>query len=136
MSTAKSVQPRRQDAGSMLSGEGDCPCERAGEKTHRPDCLYYRPPITDDLHRLIEERVRDVVSVAMVSARRELAKITPRQVFDGDDALFLSWMAGFTAGYHAANPNDKHAVDIFARCRAFSDKLAPIAGPPAGGNAS
>lgn len=64
----------------------------------------------------------------------ELAKSAPRPVFDGDDALFLAWMAGFVAGAHSARPGDVHAAEIFARARTMVDKLAPIAQPPLGGS--
>jgi len=93
------------------------------------------PRIGEELHRLIEERVRAVVRVALEAKMEQIARVTPRSVFNGDDALFLAFQAGFVAGAHVASPHDKNALDIFLRCRGVLDKLAPIAAPT-GGNAS
>jgi len=63
----------------------------------------------------------------------EIRKTLPRAVFDGDDALFLAWMAGYVAGAHSHGAHtDKHSLEIFARARTMVDKLAPIAQPMGG----
>jgi hypothetical protein len=103
-----------------------------------------RPRITDEMHQLIEERVRTLVGIAVearvnavLNAQREkLSRVTPRNVFSGDDALFLAYLSGFAAGAQVAKVNDPNALEIFTRGRSFLDKLAPIAAPAAGGNAS
>ncbi len=134
MMSTKPLRQGKERQGNK--GEGDCPCERAGEGVHRPDCLYYCKPIGEELHAVIEERVRAVVGVALAAKVAEIARTVPRQVFNGDDALFLAWMAGFTAGVHVTRPeHDASAVQIFARCRTMYEKLAPLAAP-AGANPS
>jgi hypothetical protein len=79
---------------------------------------------------LVDARIKQAVDARVA----ELSRVTPRSVFNGDDALFLSWMTGFVAGVHVTHPNmasDGSGERIFARCRALHDKLAPLAGPPA-----
>lgn len=72
------------------------------------------------------------VRAALANDLAELRRSMPRAVFNGDDALFLAWMAGFVAGAHSTKTGDAYGTEIFARARSMVDKLSPIAAPIGG----
>jgi len=105
------------------------------------------PVLGEDISRRIEERVhavlREALTVELPALQKKLradleaaARTTPRTVFNGDDAIFLAYLAGYTAGAHSANPHDKAALEIFTRSRGILDKLAGVNVPSPGGNPS
>jgi hypothetical protein len=79
------------------------------------------------LREELRAELRAELQADLAAALAEVKRATPRAVFNGDDALFLAWMAGFVAGAHSAKPGDTHAVEIFSRARQMVDKLSPIA---------
>lgn len=52
-------------------------------------------------------------------------KTGPRIEFNGDDALFLAWVLGFTAGANLDRDAER-GERIFARCRQLHEKIQPI----------
>ena len=79
-------------------------------------------PAAADLEAIIVSRVKLAVDAKVA----EIARVTPRTVFNGDDAIFLAYLAGYTAGAHSSNPHDKAALEIFTRSRGILDKLASV----------
>lgn len=80
----------------------------------------------------LENMIATQVKAALDLHLAELKRTTPRQVFNGDDALFLSWMSGFVAGVHVCGrDSDPHALEIFKRCQSLAQKLSPAEVPSA-----
>jgi len=60
------------------TGQGDCPCERDGETTHRPDCLYFEPPQKQTGHTPgLLSQIGDDIKTAIEAAHRTEADNRP-----------------------------------------------------------
>ena len=89
-----------------------------GSRSARRGPVRMAPEDLSEVKDFLNDQIRDQLK----DLEARLKPKTPLPQFSNDDACFLIWMSGFTAGANLDKDGER-GERIFARCREIRDKL-------------